>query len=36
MDNPFFQIVVQILSWLALPVLIAWGYYKWVAEERSG
>src|SRR3954464_14534756 len=34
MDNPFFQIVVQVLSWLALPVLAAWAYDKWVAAPK--
>jgi signal peptidase I len=34
MDNSIFQIIVRVLSLLALPVLIVWAYDKWVAAPK--
>jgi signal peptidase I len=34
MDGPMFQMLVVILSWLAVPVFIVWAYDKWVAAPK--
>ena len=34
MNNPTFQMLVLVLTFLALPVLLLWGYDKWVAAPK--
>jgi signal peptidase I len=34
MNSPVFQMIVQLLSWIALPVVLVWAYDKWVAGPK--
>jgi signal peptidase I len=34
MNSPMFQMIVQLLSWIALPVVLVWAYDKWVAGPK--
>ena len=34
MNSPIFQLIVQLLSWIALPVVLVWAYDKWVAGPK--